>query len=530
MAFYKVVSRLSLNYGRALKPVILRARLTFTSTVRATSTLSQDQLEVRVIEVHQSGEWKESNVPFEYLIDELRPREGSSKVPVRDFHMLFSQLNLQPTKLDLDWADSKKPAILPRISAGSYFLELEHLRFICRSDKCILIHPVQVAGSSSMMSLTTATDDFVQDLSRNLQSPDGHGSNDKLLAHQGHLSRLLAGQFKAGQLQKPTFEMIVLETALLNVTSRLGHHLESMQSLLDVILEETMTSHPPTRVMLRRTLAFKQNITQFETKLSTIQKALQGVLNSDQDMADLYLTNYMHGKKQAIADHEEIELLLETYSSDLNQLQMDASRMRLALDDADDFINIHLSTTRNEIIRLSLFMNMGMVGLASASLIAGIGGEVSLLALSEFELNMSFLFSGIAGMNLQHGFEEHEHAFYIITGTMILTSTVLFRMLLRRFRNLDSDTSEAKRAQYHMLRNSQCILDEVEARLLRGHHSPSNTVSYEEFETVLKTILPDVRKEEIDLIFKSFDTNRSGVIEVKEIEALINEGRLKRKS
>lgn len=125
----------------------------------------------------------------------------------------------------------------------------------------------------------------------------------------------------------------------------------------------------------------------------------------------------------------------------------------------------------------------------------------------------------ISGMNLQHGFETHEHAFYVICGGMGLTSTLLFRMLLRRFRNLDADTSEAKRAHYQVLKNYQSILDEVEARLLKGDSSDSTAIMKDDFEKVLKDLVPNVQPDELTLMFKSYDTNRSGTIEGSEIEA-----------
>ena len=46
--------------------------------------------------------------------------------------------------------------------------------------------------------------------------------------------------------------------------------------------------------------------------------------------------------------------------------------MKVALDDTDDFVNTHLSTMRNKIIRMSLFMEMGMFSIAVPALLAGI--------------------------------------------------------------------------------------------------------------------------------------------------------------
>ena len=84
------------------------------------------------------------------------------------------------------------------------------------------------------------------------------------------------------------------------------------------------------------------------------------------------------------SDHEEVELLLEAYAADLNQISSEVSRMKAALDDTDDFVDTHLSTMRNKIIRLSLFMDMGMFSLGFAALAAGNFNQVQFERLTLF--------------------------------------------------------------------------------------------------------------------------------------------------
>ena len=68
-----------------------------------------------------------------------------------------------------------------------------------------------------------------------------------------------------------------------------------MLPLLDVLIHDTLSANPPTRMMLRRTLAFKQNLAKFENKVYTIRDAVRNILANDQDMADLYLSNTNEG-------------------------------------------------------------------------------------------------------------------------------------------------------------------------------------------------------------------------------------------
>ena len=78
------------------------------------------------------------------------------------------------------------------------------------------------------------------------------------------------------------FEMVVLETTLSHVCSRLRKQGAMMHSLLEVLTEETLTANPPDRVMLRRTLAFKQTLKHYEKTVFSLSQAIGNVLSSDQ--------------------------------------------------------------------------------------------------------------------------------------------------------------------------------------------------------------------------------------------------------
>ena len=113
-----------------------------------------------------------------------------------------------------------------------------------------------------------------------------------------------------------------------------------------------------------------------------------------------------------------------------------------------------------------------------------------------------------------HGFEEHPSAFYMTGVGMTALMTLLFNRLMKRFKSLDYDTSKAKRSHYYALKNYQTVLDQVEAKLIINK---CDKVTKKEFESVIKSIVPNVQPDEIDLIFKSFDSDKSGTVESSEI-------------
>ena len=55
--------------------------------------------------------------------------------------------------------------------------------------------------------------------------------------------------------------------------------------------------------------------------------------------------------EREVEDHEEVELLLEGYRSDLQEMQLELKSMREQIDDTREFINTH------QVIPISVFRN-----------------------------------------------------------------------------------------------------------------------------------------------------------------------------
>ena len=90
-------------------------------------------------------------------------------------------------------------------------------------------------------------------------------------------------------------------------------------------------------------------------------------------------------KKQS---QEEVELLLGSYSADLDEIETEIKIFIDMIEDTDQFISAHLDSVRNEIIKMSLFIEVG-------GLIMGFGAVVS----------------GIFGMNLKNHVEVNRKPF-----------------------------------------------------------------------------------------------------------------------
>merc|ERR1712135_240026 len=128
------------------------------------------------------------------------------------------------------------------------------------------------------------------------------------------------------------------------------------------------------------------------------------------------------------------------------------------VEETNQFIHTHLDTVRNRMIRMSLFMEMGTLSLASGAVVAG-----------------------VFGMNLTHGFEESPIAF--------------------KYARLVADTSRAH--SFKALKNFFYYVDELD-RIVEA--KGNETFSKSEFKEVLCRLTgTKVTDEEADFIFKMFD-------------------------
>ncbi|XP_051872868.1 magnesium transporter MRS2 homolog, mitochondrial isoform X2 [Pristis pectinata] len=104
---------------------------------------------------------------------------------------------------------------------------------------------------------------------------------------------------------------------------------------------------------------------------------------------------------------EEMELLLENYYRQAEDLANTARELKVLIDDSESIIFINLDSHRNVMMRLNLQLTMGTF-------------SVSLFGI----LGVAF------GMNLESSFEEDPRFFWLITGIMFLGSGLMWRRLL----------------------------------------------------------------------------------------------------
>ncbi|PJF16625.1 Magnesium transporter MRS2/LPE10 domain-containing protein [Paramicrosporidium saccamoebae] len=294
---------------------------------------------------------------------------------------LCSTLGLLPRdirKLDGTLKD-QLPIILVRDSA--VLVNMEHIRAIIKHDGVILFECLE--------------------LEQRLKQ------HDFLLHLQNRLK-----QEEPSTTQMP-FEFTVLETILQRTMYDLQEEFDFMQPEVEDHLSalENIVHWERLKVLL----VCKKRVALFNERVNNIRHCLKELLESDSDMADMYLSEKHAAKThdRPAYQHEEMELLLESY---LQMAEEIASRTQILIShmtSTEDIINIALVGQRNELVLLDLRLGIGTF----AASIGGFGASV-------------------LGMNLHTGYEQSPYAFWMVVGTLVSVASTSFVLVWRRMLRL----------------------------------------------------------------------------------------------
>jgi len=396
---------------------------------------------IRLLELHRTGEMEQKTLTRDEFLSLL----SDYNLPFRDLRMLL--------KSSISTRKSRHPVIMPRPSSKCYIFEMESLMLICFSEKCLILKPEERNSQAFIRSLKAQ---FRLSATNFIRINDD--TTMKLL-HQR-------------SVQYQDFEQVVLETALENVVSKFSRHLEIIKPALDMLLQQ-VEANPETNG-LRRLLAVKKSLAEFEQNVELVSKVLRNLLTDDEDMRSLSLTNEN--------EKEDIELLLSSVAADLDEIETEIKIFIDMIEDTDQFISAHLDSVRNEIIKLSLFIEIG-------GLIMGVGAVVS----------------GIFGMNLHNALETHPYAFLIVCLGLVITMIAMFSGFTIKYYQLKADTSSAQ--SFSLLKNFFAYVDDLEYNVF------NRDVEKSEFkETVEKITGLKISDKESEYLLRMVDVNRNGIM------------------
>ncbi|KAI0187993.1 hypothetical protein EV127DRAFT_435161 [Xylaria flabelliformis] len=290
---------------------------------------------------------------------------------------LIARFGLLPR--DLRKIDSSNlPHILVRPT--SILLNLLHLKVLIKHNRVLLF---DVYGTKASYPQSA----FMYDLQGKLQQ--------KALATNGGL----------------TYEFRALEAVLQSVTQELEADFEAVRDPIIHILGELEDDID--RHKLRVLLILSKRVSTFEQKAKLVRDAIDELLEADDDLVAMYLTEKTHDIHRQLDDHTEVEMLLESYYKLCDEIVQEAQNLVSSIRNTEEIIRAILDANRNSLMLLDLKFSVGTLGLAMGTFIAG-----------------------LYGANLENFIEDTNWGFGAVTAVSIIMSLLVCRYGLSKLRHL----------------------------------------------------------------------------------------------
>ena len=250
--------------------------------------------------------------------------------------------SLQPRDIrQVDPQFAPKPALWVRHSA--IIVSLEKTRAIILHNKMFLFDP----DSETTQDTLKVVQHYL------LGIPDGIDSNEAL----------------------ETFEFKALEGILYDLVT----HLEAYHKFLNEKINQVMTGFSDKSLaapLLEPLRLFKQKLSAYHTRVERAEHVLTELLDEDEDMANMYLTEKYRSpyKSRPALDHDEVEVLLEAYMQQVDDLLRKTEALKDNLDHEELMITLRLDTLRNKLLTVELVISIVAMTLSIGSFISGIFG------------------------------------------------------------------------------------------------------------------------------------------------------------
>jgi magnesium transporter len=222
---------------------------------------------------------------------------------------------------------------------------------------------------------------------------------------------------------REAFELRVLELALASVASTLEAEYQLVKHEVSrelQSLDQQMAEKEGALVYsaLRELLDISRKLARIERRARLVRNVIQEVLNDDADMAEMYLTDKQRGQRRLVHEHQEVEYLLESYFKANDAIAQEAAGLVENIQKTEETIKSILDVRRNQIMLLEAKVEIAMLSLASATLVAG-----------------------WYGMNVVNYFENSALAFGVLVSASLAGSALIWRVVLRRLRLIQRRTT-----------------------------------------------------------------------------------------
>lgn len=224
----------------------------------------------------------------------------------------------------------------------------------------------------------------------------------------------LESKLKAKNVDLP-YEIRALEAVLVSAMTNLDAEMKVQTTVTQGILHEL--EDDITREKLRYLLIQNKKISTFSQKATLVRDVIDEILDNDDDLAGIYLTEKMNGTPRDVDDHAEVEILLESYYKHCDEIVQTINNTISNVRTTEEIINIILDSNRNQLMLLSLRFSIGLLSMGAGLFIAA-----------------------AYGMNLENFIEEQDYGLGAVIAVSMISIVVLFVYSLKHLNKLQKIT------------------------------------------------------------------------------------------
>ncbi|KAL8898111.1 MAG: hypothetical protein Q9207_006864 [Kuettlingeria erythrocarpa] len=210
----------------------------------------------------------------------------------------------------------------------------------------------------------------------------------------------LAQKQSSPQAASLPYEFRALEAVLISVTSGLETEFEGVSEPVVRVLREL--EEDIDRDKLRHLLIYSKKLGTFEQKARLVRDAIDDLLEADDDLVTMYLSERAQGKVREENDHTEVEMLLESYHKVCDEIVQASSNLVSNIRNTEEIVKAILDANRNSLMLLDLKFSIGTLGIGSGAFIAS-----------------------LYGMNLKNFIEESDYGFIGVSAWSFIFAAIV---------------------------------------------------------------------------------------------------------
>ncbi|CAD6578699.1 MAG: magnesium ion transporter [Tremellales sp. Tagirdzhanova-0007] len=291
------------------------------------------------------------------------------------------------TELDLRKLDSLTPNLVPLILTRRtcILISMLHIRALIKPDRVVIFDTAGTVESEVQRRF------------------------------KWHLERHVRAGLKIGAEESEeeglSYEHRALESILVAAANALEEEMVFSRQLVQKLLADLEDDID--RDNLKRLLHYSRRMVGFQSRARYVKQAVDELLESDEDLSAMYLTSRAQGQTRALHDHEQLELLLESFAKQVEEIVSEVETTVANMNSTQEIAELMLDSGRNALLALDVKISIATLGVGSGALIAG-----------------------MFGMNLATDLEQHPHAFLIVSGAASVLAIVIVAYGLKVFRRV----------------------------------------------------------------------------------------------